>query len=81
MKDKWKIGIGLMLCLMGIVVLIYVFPMIKLLIFIPIFLFVISIFIKRNSLSRKFPLVFMLKHPVFTNDILYRLEKCNSPPD
>lgn len=48
MKDKWKIGIGLILCLIGIVVLIYVFPMIKLLILIPIFLFVISIFIKRR---------------------------------
>lgn len=48
MKDKTKNITGLILCLIGIAVLIYVFPMIKLLILIPIFLFVISIFLKRR---------------------------------
>jgi len=48
MKDISNIIFGLILCLIGITVLIYVFPMIKLLILIPIFLFVISIFIKRR---------------------------------
>lgn len=47
MKDKIKNITGLILCVIGIVVLIYLFPMFKLLILIPIFLFVISVYVKR----------------------------------
>jgi hypothetical protein len=46
MKDKTKNIIGLILCLAGIVILILIFPLVKILILIPIVLFVISTFIK-----------------------------------
>jgi len=51
MTDKTKNIIGLFLCVTGIVILILIFPLVKILILIPIILFVISIYIKNRNWS------------------------------
>jgi hypothetical protein len=50
MKDKTKFYIGLLLCLIGITLILY-FSLLKVLILIPISLFIISIFIKSRLIS------------------------------
>lgn len=51
MKDKIKFYIGLLLCLTGISLILIYFTFLKVLILIPIFLFIISIFIKSRLIS------------------------------
>jgi hypothetical protein len=65
MKDKTKIYVGLILCVVGVTLGMEYFPFLKVLIIIPLLLFIISIFIKYRLISILINSLFILQFLVF----------------